>query len=102
MGVRHRVSFVTGDYEIAVTTRACERVRGDWKETVIRRTIIKIGSQYRVYPINKLKKKHRGRTGILVDVNDRFMPTSGSFKFDDTGRFGTVDLADLEALDATP
>lgn len=90
-----------GDYEIVITSCRCERSRGgQWTETVVRKAVLKIGSRYRVSPINRFKKKHRGRTGVLVDVNDRFMPTSGSFKFDDTGRFGNVDITDLEELDA--
>lgn len=58
---------------------------------------IKIGSQYIVEPINKNKKKHRGRRCIIqgFDYNVRNHPSKARVKFLDSGRIGKIELDDL-------
>ncbi|MDH6674985.1 hypothetical protein M2277_005684 [Paenibacillus sp. LBL] len=58
--------------------------------------ILKIGQKYRVEPYNKLKLKHRGRSGILMGYStDDWGRIYGRLKFDDTHRIGKVDVEEL-------
>ena len=65
-----------------------------------KRTItLEIGKMYKIQPMNIAKKKNIERVCTILDLNDNFMPTEATVKWEDTGRKGKVkDLSDLVLL----
>lgn len=59
---------------------------------------LKIGDKIIVKPVNKLKKKHRDRVGIIVELEDHLLPQWANVKFDDTKRIGKVETMDIELV----
>lgn len=62
-----------------------------------RRTVLELGAEYLVEPLNVLAKKNRGRRGTLVG----FTPARDGrvkLRFSDTGRVGKVEASDLVRL----
>lgn len=60
---------------------------------------LRVGNSYGVYPRNPALKKHRGRTGELVEIEDDVMPTHGYIRFEDNRQVGKVALSDLIPAD---
>lgn len=70
-----------------------------WKNDEIIRTIeFKVGNQYVVNPLNKQKKKHRGRYVMLKGIESDRGVVSAKVKYLDTKRNGKVDLDDLDNI----
>ena len=69
-----------------------------------KRTItLEIGRMYKIKPMNPVKKKNVGRVCTILELNDDFMPTEASVKWEDTGRKGKVkDLSDLVMFEPDP
>ncbi|NGM81313.1 hypothetical protein G5B47_02675 [Paenibacillus sp. 7124] len=75
-----------GQYEVIITKN----------DETISKKIIRIGNRYRVEPYNKLKLKHRGRTGTLMGYSeDNWGMLFARLKFDDTGKVGKVDIDEI-------
>lgn len=64
-----------------------------------RETVLEIGKEYVVQPLNRLKKKHRDRHCVILDfvpVSDfRPMDLVAKVRFLDNNRIGRTDLGDL-------
>jgi uncharacterized lipoprotein YehR (DUF1307 family) len=65
----------------------------------VRNVEIKVGKEMVVKPLNKLKKKHRDRRGVITKfVSDPRAGIKVQMKFSDTNRTGKVDIEDLDDL----
>ena len=61
--------------------------------------VIQVGRKYRIEPLNPLKLKHRGRTCVILELDDDFMPDRAAVKFLEAPRSrAKVELCDLVPL----
>lgn len=60
-----------------------------------RKVIATVGKRYRVDPLNKAKRKHLGRTGVIEAFEEGFHPQVALIRFDDTNRIVKVQIVDL-------
>lgn len=65
-----------------------------------RETTVCIGARYVCEPLNPLKLKNRGRTGVLVEFCESsdgvgLSLWEANIKWDDTKRIGKVDMSEL-------
>ncbi len=67
-------------------------------ETKIKKIKTLVGCQYVVNPINKQKKKHRGRLVNLIFIETDRGVVSAKVKYLDTNRIGKLDLRDLDKV----
>lgn len=68
---------------------------------VTRSVTIELGCKYVVDPINLLKKKHRGRTCMVIGfiTDEHGTPSDVRVKFLDTSRTGRISMRDIVPVD---
>lgn len=67
-------------------------------DEIIRSVEFKVGNQYVVNPLNKQKKKNKGRYVMLKGIESDKGVVSAKVKYLDTNRNGKVDLDDLDNI----
>lgn len=66
-----------------------------------RSVTIELGRNYMIDPINPLKKKHRGRTCMVIGFmsDSQGTPIDARVKFLDTSRTGRISIRDIIPMD---